>query len=901
MEKKNVPTPIQKAYKKQARIEAAEYLKKKKQCTTSSQRSQLKQERAAKKRAWLLTLPTLDRKERKAQRKAHKAFKRRLALTRTIVGWTATVCIVALLVNLVLTSAIGVNVGAILSLKYTDQTPEAAAARQAGTAFATQISDEGIVLLKNKNDLLPLQNKKINIFGSDAYNFKYGGGGSGAVDLSTVINLFDALTMAGIEYNPQLHALYTSQGEDAADTGSNNVISMISTYLFGSETEDVNTNDCLTEEVLDQARRYSDTALVVLSNEVVESADCSLEALALTPNRRQLIDLVARNFEHVIVIVNVGNATELGIVDEYESIEAVVWVGIPGTQGCISLGKVLTGQVNPSGRLVDTYAYSASSAPASVNFGDYKYDNMDMAFINYEEGIYVGYRYYETRYLGDRKGYKAAVQYPFGYGLSYTEFDWDTLSVTMEDQQIRWEVSVTNTGEMAGKDVVQLYFTPPYLPGGTEKSAIELATYAKTLSFPVRDMSSFDMTWGTYVLDPGTYEIKLARNVHSIIQTESFEFAEKVVYENDDTTGTPIGNLFGYADGGLTYLSRNDWDGTYPDAADTDYTASEELLKAVKKYNSPTPAKGSVTTGAENGILLADLKGLAYDDPKWESFLDQFTYEELRMLFSQGGWHSEAIERLGIPTTRMLDGPAGINSMMIPVEAAAYPSEIMVASTWNDDLAYQLGACIGAEAVACDVQVWSAPAMNIHRTAQGGRNFEYYSEDPVLSGKMAAATVRGAQDQGVMVTIKHFAMNNEETNARSGIYCWANEQAMRELYLRPFEIAVKEGGATGVMSAFTHIGHKWSGANPELLQDLLRKEWGFTGLVSTDAALAGFMNAGLACRSGNDLMLEMGLANSAKVVDKAYAQDPAGVLQGLRSCAHNICYSVANYTNALSR
>ena len=807
------------------------------------------------------------------------------------------------------------NIGAIMSLTYTDQTSEAQTAREAGLAFAPQISDEGIVLLKNENDLLPLENKKVNIFGDDAYNFKYSGGGSGAVDLTNCVTFFQGLEMAGIEYNPDLHKLYEDMGNDAGDTGNNNIVSMMSSFLFGAETKDTASNEFLTEEVLESAKSYSDQAIVVLSNDVVESSDSSLEALKLTPNRRELIRIVAENFEHVIVIVNVGNATELGIVDEYDSIEGVVWTGIPGTQGCVSLGKVLTGEINPSGRLVDTYAYDVSSAPASENFGDYKYTNLEgMSFINYNEGIYIGYRYYETRYAGDENGYRSAVQYPFGYGLSYTSFDWETVDFQIADETVTWEVKVTNTGDAAGKDVVELYFTAPYIPGGIEKSAIELAAYDKTsllapgesetlcLSFPLRDMSSYDMIENqAYVLDAGTYEIKLGRNVHDIVEVQTYEVPVTVVYDTDEVTGTPIHNQFSYADGGLTYLSRNDWEGTYPDDSSTDYTASETLLSAFEAYNNPAPSGARMpVTGADNGIQLADLKGLDYDDPMWEKFLDQFTYKELRNLFAEGGWHSIAIDRLGIPDTRMLDGPAGINSMMVPVSAAAYPTEMMVASTWNDQLAYQMGSYIGAEAVAYDVQVWYAPAMNLHRTAQGGRNFEYYSEDPVLSGMMAASTIRGAQDQGVMVTIKHFAMNNEETNARSGIFCWSNEQALRELYLRPFEISVKEGGATGVMSAFTHIGYKWSGANPELLNNVLRDEWGFVGMVTTDAALAGFMNSSLACVSGNDLMLEMGLANSANVVDKAYKTDPAGILLGLRSCAHNICYSILNYTNAVN-
>lgn len=832
---------------------------------------------------------------------------------KKIIVLVVVLVVVALIANAVY--PIAHNLSVILSQKYTDQTPEAIAAREAGEKFATDISDEGIVLLKNENDLLPLINKKVNIFGDDAYNFKYSGGGSGAVDLTNCVTLFKGLEMAGIEYNPTLHEMYQGMGYDETDTGSNNILALLSSFLFGAKTNDINSNDYLTDQVIADARAYSDQAIVVLSNDVVESSDSSLEALKLTENRKQLIRRVAESFEHVIIIVNVGNATELGIVDEYDSIEAVVWTGIPGTKGCISLGKVLSGEINPSGRLVDTYAYDVSSAPASENFGDYKYDNIDgMAFINYEEGIYVGYRYYETRYAGDEAGYRKAVQYPFGHGLSYTDFSWETVGFTVADETVSWQVKVTNIGDRAGKDVVQLYFSAPYIPGGIEKSAIELAAYDKTkllnageseiltISFPLRDMSSYDMiTEEAFVLDAGEYQIKLGRNVHDIVETQSYNVATKVVYDTDDATGNEIENRFDYATGDLTYLSRNDWEGTYPTDDDTNYTASDELLAAIEAYKNPAPSTEALpTTGADNGIKLSDLRGLEYDDPKWEKFLDQFTYKELKTIFTEGGWHSTAIERLGIPDTRMLDGPAGINSMFVPVSAAAYPTEMMVASTWNDDLAYELGAHIGAEAVAYDIQVWYAPAMNLHRTAQGGRNFEYYSEDPVLSGMIAASTIRGAQDKGVIVTVKHFILNNEETNARSGIHCWINEQAFRELYLRPFEISVKEGGANGAMSAFTHIGHKWSGANPELLEDVLRGEWGFTGLVTTDACMpGGFMDAGLACRNGNDLMLDMGLGNCGKAVDDAYKADPAGVLSGLRDCAHNICYSILNYTDAV--
>ena len=909
MEQETTKVMKAKDYKRAGKAEAVSYIQRKKSVKGDERKAVVKEQKQ-KIKDWKSGLKALEKKERKLQKKAHKAYKKRMALPRTVAGWVVVLLIIGMIGNAV--SPIVTNLSHIMGQKFTDQTAEAQAARAAGEAFATDISDEGIILLKNENDLLPLNNKKVNIFGDDAYNFKYSGGGSGAVDLTNCVTLFKGLEMAGIEYNPELDAMYRGMGYDAEASGTNNIVAMLLSFMVGTETKDINSNEYLTADVLASAKAYSDQAIVVLSNDVVESSDSSLEALKLTENRKELIRTVAENFEHVIVIVNVGNATELGIVDEYDSIEAVVWTGIPGTQGCISLGKVLSGEINPSGRLVDTYAYDVSSAPASENFGSYKYDNMNgMAFINYEEGIYVGYRYYETRYAGDEEGYWKAVQYPFGHGLSYTDFAWETVSFAVENEMVNWEVKITNTGDMAGKDVLQLYFTAPYIPGGIEKSAIELAAYDKTellqpgesetltISFPVRDLSSYDMVnEEAYVLDAGTYEIKLARNVHDIVEVQTYEVAETKVYNTDEVTGVAIENRFDYAAGDLTYLSRNDWAGTYPTDDDTSYTASNELLAAVDAYKNPAPVTGAQpTTGADNGIKLADLRGFAYDDPKWELFLDQFTYDELNMLFSDGGWHSNAIDRLGIPSSRMLDGPAGINSMYVPVSAAAYPTEMMVASTWNDELAYQLGSYIGAEAVAYDVQVWYAPAMNLHRTAQGGRNFEYYSEDPVLSGMMAASTIRGAQEQGVIVTIKHFILNNEETNARSGIYCWTNEQAFRELYLRPFELSVKQGGANGAMSAFTHIGYKWSGANPELLQDVLRGEWGFTGFVTTDAGMpGGFMDAGLACRNGNDLMLDMGLAGAAKAVDTAYKADPVGVLMGLRSCAHNLLYSLLNYT-----
>jgi beta-glucosidase len=302
-------------------------------------------------------------------------------------------------------------------------------------------------------------------------------------------------------------------------------------------------------------------------------------------------------------------------------------------------------------------------------------------------------------------------------------------------------------------------------------------------------------------------------------------------------------------------------------------------------------------TGAENGIQLADLKGLDYDDPKWQAYLEQFTVDELKEVFVNAAYRTVPVERLGLPQTILLDGPAGLNSLFSKVSAMSYPTEVVIASTWNDELTYRFGEAVGAEANAYGVSVWYAPAMNLHRTPQGGRNFEYFSEDPLLSGKISAGMVSGAQSKHVLVTIKHFLLNDQETNARSGIYVWANEQAIRELYLRPFEIAVKEGKASGAMSSFVHIGYKWCGGNPELLENVLRGEWGFQGFVTTDAVLGKFMDANLALHYGNDLMLAVMPTNNRRYLNELYAEDPASVTKGLQACIHNFCFALVNGTD----
>lgn len=846
--------------------------------------------------------------EKRVARKHDRLMKRIWNRPRRIAIWAV---VIGLLTFGIFSAApyIG-DFTSLYSMKIDSSTPEGDAARANGAKIAEEISDEGIVLLKNTESFLPLSGEKLNVFGYAAYNIRYGGSGSGGGDASSATDLFAGLSNAGIAYNETLDSFYRAQKDISQKGSANGLISVIAT-MMGKQMTDEPAIDYLTSDALAQAKEYADTALIVIGSDGVEASDFTQDALKLTKNRSDLLDQVCANFDNVIVIINAGNAMELGFLDQYPSIKAALWIGTPGPKGCLSLGNILAGKVNPSGRLVDTYAYDAASSPASVNFGDYKYDNIKgMSFINYNEGIYIGYRYYETRYLGDEAGYEAAVQFPFGYGQSYTSFDWKTTDFTTTQDMVSVGVEVENTGTVAGKDVVEIYFSAPYTAGGIEKSAIELAGYAKTkllapgeretvtVTFPLRDMSSYDMVnEQAYVLDMGEYTVKIGRNVHDIVDEKTLTVPETIVYKTDEVTGTELSNQFGYGNGDLTYLSRNDWTGTFPNNDNLSHVASEAVLAGAAAQQPAVDESAMPTTGAENGLLLKDLKGLPYDDAKWQSFLDQFTFAELKEVFVNAAYRTVPVERLGIPQAILLDGPAGINSLFSKVTAMSYPTEVVLASTWNNDLIYRFGEAVGAEANAYGVTGWYAPAMNLHRTPQGGRNFEYFSEDPLLSGRIAASMVDGAQSKHIIVTMKHFVLNDQETNARSGIYVWANEQAIRELYLRPFEITVKEGKVTGTMSSFSHIGYKWCGGNPELLEQVLRKEWGFVGVVTTDAVLGNFMDANLALHYGNDLMLAVMPTNNRRYVDELYAKDPVGVTKGLRERMHNFCYVLVNDTN----
>ncbi|MBI9011594.1 MAG: glycoside hydrolase family 3 C-terminal domain-containing protein [Clostridiales bacterium] len=875
----------------------------------SKEKKEDKLERKAQKKdrkSFVKLLPTTQKKEARKYDKYYKKLRKRPRKYAVLGLLLLVVVFVGIKVSPIIT-----DISELMSTELISDTPEAKAALEYGQIVAEEISDEGIVLLKNEDSLLPLLDKQVNVFGYSAHNFRLSGGGSGGADQKRAINFFDGLAMSNIEYNKDLYDFY-QQNEDYVTKEGKTGLLQVAKSMLSKGVENEPTIDYLTDDIIKNAQAFSDTAIVVLTSSSVEASDAELEQLRLSDNMKDLLDRVTSNFENVIVIVNAGNTLELGFLDEYPSIKAAVWTGTPGSRGAVSLGKILAGDVNPSGRLTDTYVYDNSTHPSIENFGDYQYDNIDgIGLLEYEEGIYIGYRYYETYYLDNEAEYQKTVQYPFGHGLSYTDFEWELVNSVIDDDMVTVDVKVKNTGDRDGKDVVQVYFSAPYYEGGIEKSSIELGAYAKTsllkpnesevlsIAFKTREMSSYDMeTLEAFVLEAGNYEIHISKNVHEPMISLNYEVKDTIVYTKDDKTGTPIENQFDYADGNLKYLSRADWENTYPSDEDLSLTATDEFVKDFNR--TPEKVEGTLpTTGAENNIVLKDLKGLDYNDPKWDAFLDQFTMEEMNALVNTGAYRTLGFERLGLPDTVLMDGPAGINNFFKETTAASYPTEIVIASTWNDDLAYKMGEAVGMEANAYGVDGWYAPGMNLHRSPKGGRNFEYFSEDPLLSGKMSTGMVSGAQSKDILVFMKHFAMNEQEINARSGVVVFANEQAMRELYLKPFEITVKEAQVTGVMSSFIHIGHKWSGGNPELLQNVLRDEWGFVGVVSTDAVLGDFMDVNLAVRNGNELMLAMIKQGNIKKLDELYQEDPVGITVGARARTHNICYALLEYTNAV--
>lgn len=818
-----------------------------------------------------------------------------------------------------------------------DETNEEAA------EVAEEIMEDGIVLLKNES-LLPLnETKKLNIFGWESINPAYGGAGSGGInDLYDIVSLNQGLENAGFSINQELVDFYNNYGADNPEMS-------IQKQSWTLPEPPV---DTYSDELIKSAKEYSDVAVVVLSRKAGEGHnDIPMDVrkaaydnnsdeyddfpegehyLQLSQTERDMVDMVCSNFDNVIVVYNGANQFELGFADEYPQIKSVVWCPGTGNVGFNALGKVFSGEVNPSGKTPDTFIYDMTTAPWWNNAEKTEYTNLaDLAvegmnagtaqvyapaFTNYVEGIYVGYKYYETAAQEGAIDYDKTVQYPFGYGLSYTEFEQKMGELEEKDGQISVDVEVTNTGDVAGKDVVEVYYEPPYTNGGIEKSSANLIEFAKTdllqpgesqtvtVTFSIEDMASYDENHAkAYVLEKGDYAISINSDSHTVLDQKTYTADKDVVYKgenkraSDDTAAT---NVFEDAKGDVTYLSRADHFANYEEA--TAAPASAELGEPyVSEYHLNSNFDKTTylndedvmpTTGADNGLTLADMRDADYDDPRWEKLLDQLTVDEMANMIAMAGYQTAAMDSVGKVATLDFDGPAAINNNFTGVGSIGFPIEVVVASTWNKELAQAWGECMGKISQEMGAEGWYAPGMNTHRTAFGARNYEYFSEDGVLAGNMGAKAVEGARKYGVYSYIKHFALY--EGNAKM-VSVWSNEQAIREIYLKPFEISVKQGGANAVMVSWSFLGDKWTGESSNLMNTVLRDEWGFRGMALTDFFRNNghrFMNADAALANGVDAMLSTFNGEENNV---ANPEHPTAVLQ-MRNACKNVMYTVVS-------
>ena len=818
-----------------------------------------------------------------------------------------------------------------------DETNEEAA------EVAEEIMEDGIVLLKNES-LLPLnETKKLNIFGWESINPAYGGAGSGGInDLYDIVSLNQGLENAGFSINQKLVDFYNNYGADDPEMS-------IQKQSWTLPEPPV---DTYSDELIKSAKEYSDVAVVVLSRKAGEGHnDIPMDVrkaaydnnsdeyddfpegehyLQLSQTERDMVDMVCSNFDNVIVIYNGANQFELGFADEYPQIKSVVWCPGTGNVGFNALGKVFSGEVNPSGKTPDTFIYDMTTAPWWNNAEKTEYTNLaDMAvegmnagtaqvyapaFTNYVEGIYVGYKYYETAAQEGAIDYDKTVQYPFGYGLSYTEFEQKMGELEEKDGQISVDVEVTNSGDVAGKDVVEVYYKPPYTNGGIEKSSANLIEFAKTdllqpgesqtvtVTFSIEDMASYDENNAkAYVLEKGDYVISINSDSHTVLDQKTYTADTDVVYEeenkrvSDDTAAT---NVFEDAKGDVTYLSRADHFANYKEATaepasaelGEPYASEYHLNSNFDKTTYLNDEDVMPTTGADNGLTLEDMRDADYDDPRWEKLLDQLSVDEMANMIAMAGYQTAAMDSVGKVATLDFDGPAAINNNFTGVGSIGFPIEIVIASTWNKELAQTWGECMGKISQEMGAEGWYAPGMNTHRTAFGARNYEYFSEDGILSGNMGAKAVEGARKYGVYSYIKHFAMY--EGNAKM-VSVWSNEQAIREIYLKPFEISVKQGGANAVMVSWSFLGDKWTGECSNLMNTVLRDEWGFRGMALTDFFRNnghGFMNADAALANGVDAMLSTFNGEENNV---ANPEHPTSVLQ-MRNACKNVMYTVVS-------
>jgi beta-glucosidase len=850
------------------------------------------------------------------------------------------------------------GVKAIYTSDYTNKADVYEAARD----INQKLCEEGMVLLKNRNNALPLNTTagaKVSIFGKNSVSLAYGGSGSGGANTSNVIDLYKAMTEAGFTYNPALKAFYEDTGKSGPvrKGNSKDLDSGDTVVLSTAETP----QSMYTADVKASYAGYNDAAIIVISRIGGEGFDLPRKMtgatgyrneddhyLQLDKNEEDLISAVCTaGFGKVILVVNSGQPMELGFLESAsgyvalknyrinpDKIDAAIWMSFPGETGTHALAGILNGSVNPSGKLADTYTVDFKQDPTWQNFGDNRITGQkgipggdqyvfnvsnDMQpsvpyyFVDYEEGVYVGYKYYETRGAEDPKWYSKNVVYPFGHGLSYTTFSWELSdAAALKDAAISQgktytiQVKVTNTGSVAGKDVVELYGHAPYTKGGIEKPEITLLDFAKTSLLQPGQSETVTMTFDPYYLasydykdanrngnkgfelESGKYELYVMHNAHQKELSIPFTVASNILYNKDTVTGKyDVVNRYTdskdpkfNSDTSLeTVLSRSNWEGTFPATpTQAERNGDAKLLDWLsdKTPNNPNDYSSVEMPYSEesNGLTLRDLLNsndgtstAKYDDERWESLMDQASVSDLNRIFNYAAYHIEEVDSIGLPRITCSDGPVGWSNFMDKTrfyDTNSYCSQTLIATTWNKDLVEKFGEMVGNEGIVGNERGdktpytgWYAPAVNIHRSPFGGRNFEYYSEDGVLSGKIAAAQIQGCNAKGLVTFVKHFAANEQETHRSiSGDSSWLTEQALREIYLRPFEIAVKEGKAKGMMSSFNRIGTRWTGGDYRLLTEILRNEWGFKGTVICDFnTIPAYMNSRQMAYAGGSLNL----------------------------------------------
>ncbi|MBR0282852.1 MAG: glycoside hydrolase family 3 C-terminal domain-containing protein [Oscillibacter sp.] len=905
---------------------------------------------------------------------------------RGLVRWgagLAWVTVAAIIANVICFGPMYNNIAPILN-GGASVSPEAAARSE---EVIRKVGEEGIVLAQN-DGLLPLSSTtKLNVFGWASTNPIYGGTGSGSSSNEGNVDILTSLKDAGFEVNQDIIDMYAAYSP-TRDLGGN-VVSVNFTNWSLPEPPVEN----YTDELMDGAKAFSDTALIVLARSGGEGQDLPANMgavidgtydnvrqtlangnerynyyassyannsdayddfaagetyLQLSRTERDMIGLVTSEFDNIVLVVNANNPMELGFVNDYPSIRSVILAPGTGRTAMAGLGEILKGTVNPSGRTIETYVYDQKATPAWNNYGNFTYDNVSdlqaqyteadpafqgvLSFVNYAEGIYVGYRFYETAYAENMPGfdYDSAVQYPFGHGLSYTTFSQEITNFTDSGDSVSLAVTVTNTGATAGKEVVELYYTPPYYNGGIEKAAVNLIDFAKTeilqpgasetVSFEIakEDMASYDSSAiktanGGYILEAGEYVLSVRADSHTVLDEVSFTLDSDIDYSvtgRASDNDVAVNRFESYSNGGVTYLSRADAFANYATAtaAPADFAMPDDVRSyldahSVAHYNPADheiPGTEMPVTGAKNGLTLKDFVGASYDDPRWEQLLDQLTVEEMCQLVQIGGFSTVAVNSVGKVATQDSDGTGGLNDWYTGVYGTPYPTETMIAQTWNKELAYEVGEAIGQEYADTHIYGWYGPAMNMHRTAFNGRNFEYYSEDGVLAGKIAAAEVNAAATKGVYAYIKHFVVNDQEINRCTAQQIHLTEQTLREIYMKPFEIVVKQydfdNNPLAVMSSFTLIGPRYTGANSDLLNGVLRGEWGYQGMVLTDwYGSYGYQLTMDSVLNGNDLMLGFG-RNARTAIENP---DSPTMVQAMRQASKNIMFTIVrsgNYT-----